>query len=220
MCSPGPLPSPGSGSWVQPACPAPEADYAPFYIRACWGAGLPRDGVARAAGFWVHTGCVYATWSTESLPGAGLPKHLRPFPHLLWPEPLLPCTCLCPLPASLWPRPHALPISPLVSSPLSRLQLQLQLIRYLSGLEAISSSPCPLGNQPGWTISSLVATQILMQAINNSLHGPSPALSLVTPLLPLPFLPRPHLSPPRQMPRGGGGALQLSLPPDWPGPDT
>lgn len=104
LCSPGPLPSPGSGSWVQPSCPAPEVDRAPFYIRASRGAGLPRDGVAGAAGSWIHTGCVYAAWSLERLLGAGLPKPPPPppSPSLAVAPPAL--YLPGPLPASFWPR--------------------------------------------------------------------------------------------------------------------
>lgn len=136
---------------------------------------------------WVlgpHVVCAWG-WSSERLLGVRpFPSHLCLFPHLLWPRPS-PCTCLAPPtrprpPSGLTPHPHpvspSLPPSPLLSSPLSRIQQQLQLIRYLSGLEAISSSPCPVGNQPDWTISFIVATQILMQAINNSARAAPPLL--------------------------------------------
>lgn len=159
-------------------------------------APIPRSGS------WAHTWCVHGGWSSERLLGGRpFPSHLCLFPHLLWPRPS-PCTCLAPPtrprpPSGLTLPPHpvspSLPPSPLLSSPLSRIQQQLQLIRYLSGLEAISSSPCPVGNQPGWTISFIVATQILMQAINNSARAapPLPLCLRHGPLLPLPSLPCP-----------------------------
>lgn len=103
VCSPGPLPSPGSGSWVQPACPAPKADYVLFYIRACGGAGLPPRWCGQGSGvLGPHGVCVCHVVLGDT--ARGRPSQATSaLPHLLWPEPLLPCTCL----ASS--RPHSAP---------------------------------------------------------------------------------------------------------------
>lgn len=177
-----------------PASPGPVGAAAP--APACWHRLGTALGPGPTRGVWM------GGWSLERLLGGRpCPSHLCLFPHLLWPRPS-PYTCLAPPtrprpPSGLTLHSHpvspSLPPSPLLSSPLSRIQQQLQLIRYLSGLEAISSSPCPVGNQPGWTISFIVATQILMQAINNSARAAPPLLLCLRhgPLLPLPSLPCP-----------------------------